>query len=149
MAATRRLLSALPAVKRSVEAPSQVLALVTSLSSWLGSQLDCEHRARAPNSTSRPLPSYSFETTETLLREFDTNVRARGRLWQGLRTRTTLCPGPSSTAIGSSSPRRAGTVVRNHINHLIHHRGQLTVYLRLNDVPCLRSYGPTADEGRM
>ena len=32
------------------------------------------------------------------------------------------------------------------LNHLIHHRGQLTVYLRLNDVPLPPIYGPTADE---
>jgi uncharacterized damage-inducible protein DinB len=32
------------------------------------------------------------------------------------------------------------------MNHLIHHRGQLTVYLRLNDVPLPPVYGPTADE---
>lgn len=36
--------------------------------------------------------------------------------------------------------------VRSHINHLIHHRGQLTVYLRLVDVPIPSIYGPTADE---
>jgi uncharacterized damage-inducible protein DinB len=33
------------------------------------------------------------------------------------------------------------------INHLIHHRGQLSVYLRLQDVPVPAMYGPTADEG--
>lgn len=32
------------------------------------------------------------------------------------------------------------------LNHLIHHRAQLTVYLRLNDVPLPKIYGPTADE---
>jgi uncharacterized damage-inducible protein DinB len=31
-------------------------------------------------------------------------------------------------------------------NHIIHHRGQMTVYLRLNDVPLPSLYGPTADE---
>jgi uncharacterized damage-inducible protein DinB len=31
--------------------------------------------------------------------------------------------------------------------HSIHHRGQLTVYLRENDVPLPAIYGPTADEG--
>jgi uncharacterized damage-inducible protein DinB len=31
-------------------------------------------------------------------------------------------------------------------NHAIHHRGQLTVYLRQNDVPLPAIYGPTADE---
>ena len=33
------------------------------------------------------------------------------------------------------------------LNHIIHHRGQLSVYLRLNDVPLPPIYGPTADEG--
>jgi uncharacterized damage-inducible protein DinB len=32
------------------------------------------------------------------------------------------------------------------MNHSIHHRGQLSVYLRLNDVPLPSIYGPTADE---
>jgi uncharacterized damage-inducible protein DinB len=32
------------------------------------------------------------------------------------------------------------------LNHLAHHRGQLTVYLRLNDVAVPSIYGPTADE---
>lgn len=32
------------------------------------------------------------------------------------------------------------------MSHLIHHRGQLSVYLRMNDVPLPRIYGPTADE---
>jgi uncharacterized damage-inducible protein DinB len=41
-------------------------------------------------------------------------------------------------------PRSA--VVRQNINHLMHHRGQLSVYLRLVDVPLPSIYGPTADE---
>jgi uncharacterized damage-inducible protein DinB len=32
------------------------------------------------------------------------------------------------------------------ISHLIHHRGQLTVYLRMKNVPLPQLYGPTADE---
>ena len=35
------------------------------------------------------------------------------------------------------------------MNHIIHHRGQFTVYLRLNDVPVPPIYGPSADEGAM
>lgn len=42
-------------------------------------------------------------------------------------------------------PRMA--VMRSFIiSHLIHHRGQLTVYLRMKDVPLPQIYGPTADE---
>jgi uncharacterized damage-inducible protein DinB len=33
------------------------------------------------------------------------------------------------------------------LHHLIHHRGQLSLYLRLNDVPVPAIYGPSADEG--
>ena len=32
------------------------------------------------------------------------------------------------------------------LNHLYHHRGQLSVYLRLLDVPVPSIYGPSADE---
>ncbi len=33
------------------------------------------------------------------------------------------------------------------LNHLIHHRAQLGVYLRLNNIPLPEMYGPSADEG--
>jgi uncharacterized damage-inducible protein DinB len=33
------------------------------------------------------------------------------------------------------------------LHHIIHHRGQLSVYLRMNDVPVPAIYGPSADEG--
>jgi uncharacterized damage-inducible protein DinB len=46
---------------------------------------------------------------------------------------------------GLSKPVRA--VLQNRImNHLIHHRGQLSVYLRLLDVAVPGMYGPSADE---
>ena len=38
-------------------------------------------------------------------------------------------------------------MIADTFTHLAHHRGQLTVYLRLNDVPVPAIYGPTADEG--
>lgn len=45
-----------------------------------------------------------------------------------------------------SMPRMA--VLRGTVfNHAIHHRAQLTVYLRMNDVPVPALYGPSADEG--
>ena len=41
---------------------------------------------------------------------------------------------------------RASAIRRFVLNHLVHHRGQLTVYLRMQDVPLPPLYGPTADE---
>ena len=41
-------------------------------------------------------------------------------------------------------------VLRSFVmNHLIHHRAQLGLYLRLNDVPVPSIYGPSADENPM
>ena len=39
-------------------------------------------------------------------------------------------------------------VIADTFMHLAHHRGQLTVYLRLNGVPVPSLYGPSADEGK-
>ncbi len=41
-------------------------------------------------------------------------------------------------------------VMRSFVmNHIVHHRGQLSVYLRLNDISGPSIYGPSADEGQM
>ena len=41
-------------------------------------------------------------------------------------------------------------VLRSFVmNHIVHHRGQLSVYLRLNDIPVPGIYGPSADEPEM
>jgi uncharacterized damage-inducible protein DinB len=37
-------------------------------------------------------------------------------------------------------------VIRSFINHLVHHRAQLGIYLRLNNIPIPGMYGPSADE---
>jgi uncharacterized damage-inducible protein DinB len=47
---------------------------------------------------------------------------------------------------GLFSAPKAGVLRRFVMNHLIHHRGQLTVYLRLIGVPVPQTLGPTADE---
>jgi uncharacterized damage-inducible protein DinB len=39
------------------------------------------------------------------------------------------------------------TCVRSFcLNHVVHHRAQISVYLRLNDIPVPAMYGPSADE---
>lgn len=41
-------------------------------------------------------------------------------------------------------------VMRSFVmNHIIHHRGQLSVFIRLLDIPVPEIYGPSADEGQM
>lgn len=44
------------------------------------------------------------------------------------------------------STNKAGVIRAFVLSHLIHHRGQLSVYMRINDIPLPSVYGPTADE---
>jgi uncharacterized damage-inducible protein DinB len=83
----------------------------------------------------------------TLLGAFDANVvKARAMLVTQtdaeLLAVWTLKRGPQEFF---SLPRISA--LRSFVlNHMIHHRGQLTVYLRLRDIPVPAIYGPTADE---
>jgi uncharacterized damage-inducible protein DinB len=51
-----------------------------------------------------------------------------------------------SGKVVSEQPRHV--VIRDTFTHLAHHRGQLTVYLRLNDAKVPAIYGPSADDQR-
>ena len=89
---------------------------------------------------------YSFETTEHLLELFDRHVaEARQALADFTDADYSL---PWSLRRGEMVifTEERGKVIRQTINHFCHHRGQLTVYLRLLDVPIPSIYGPTADE---
>jgi uncharacterized damage-inducible protein DinB len=146
MASTRRLLERVPSDRGSWKPHPKSFALghLAQLVSWIPGWVTNTLRESALDLATAP--GYSFQKTETLLREFDKNVReARQALLASTDADFAV---PWSLKHGDrvvfTAPR--GVVVRQHINHLIHHRGQLTVYLRLNDVPLPSIYGPTADE---
>jgi uncharacterized damage-inducible protein DinB len=147
MATTRKLLERVPSDKGQWKphpksfALGHLAQLVARMPGWL------TNITRDTELNLAGAPSYSFETTDTLLAEFDKNVR---QARQALTSTTDAdLEVPWSLKGGErvlfTAPR--GVVVRQTINHLIHHRGQLSVYLRLNDVPLPSIYGPTADEG--
>jgi uncharacterized damage-inducible protein DinB len=91
-------------------------------------------------------PGYSYEKTENLLKSFDKHVsEARKAIASAKDSDFNVTWSlKHGDRVIFSMPR--GPVVRQTINHLVHHRGQLTVYLRLIDVPVPSIYGPTADE---
>jgi uncharacterized damage-inducible protein DinB len=146
MASTRRLLERVPSAKGTWKPHEKSFALghLAQLVSWMPGWITSS--LKEPHIDLAEAGGYSFEPTETLLRTFDANVRdAR----ETLATVTgDALEAPWSLKHGEhvlfTSPR--GEVVRQHLNHLIHHRGQLTVYLRLIGVPLPSVYGPTADE---
>jgi len=146
MASTRRVLERVPGERGAWKPHEKSFSLghLAQLVSWIPDWM-----VNTLSQTALDLaaaPSYSLETTEQLVAEFDKNVREARKLLTTIHDSEWTVPW--SLKYGDrvlfTAPR--GTVIRNHLNHLIHHRGQLTVYLRLNDVPVPPVYGPTADE---
>ena len=92
-------------------------------------------------------PSPAFPSKAALLTAFDENVAAARAALAG-RTDPELLAIWSLKRSGKtifSMPKTA--VLRSFVlSHVIHHRAQLTVYLRLLDVPVPSIYGPSADE---
>jgi uncharacterized damage-inducible protein DinB len=91
-------------------------------------------------------PQAQYSTTADLLAAFDSNVQKSRAAIAGmgdadLSAKWTLRAGDH---VIFTLPR-AVTLRTLMMNHIIHHRGQLSVYLRLNDVPLPSIYGPTAD----
>jgi uncharacterized damage-inducible protein DinB len=146
MATTRRLLERVPGEKGTWKPHEKSFSLghlaqlVARMPGWITGTM---------NATVLDLsgfPGYSYETTPTLLAEFEKNVKEGRAALAGARDEDFLVPWSlrAGERVFFTAPRHV--VVRQNINHLCHHRGQLSVYLRLIDVPLPSIYGPTADE---
>lgn len=92
-------------------------------------------------------PDMTFRSREDLLATFDANAAATRAALAGLSDAELAAPWKFSFGehVISDTPR---SLSYRHLffNHLLHHRAQLGVYLRLNDVPVPGLYGPSADE---
>jgi uncharacterized damage-inducible protein DinB len=114
--------------------------LLSWMPGWIGQTL---------TSTERDLASgdgYSVESTEALLKAFDENVRQTREAIAAAKDSDFDVPWSLKMKGNVLFTLPRGAVVRQHISHLSHHRGQMTVYLRMRDVPVPSIYGPTADE---
>jgi uncharacterized damage-inducible protein DinB len=147
MKTTRRLIERVPS-DRNTWKPHQksfsvghLAQLLSGMPGWITSSLRGDSLEIRENG-----PGYSDETTETHLALFDKNVADARKALQEV-TGAALDKDWSLLMGGKpvmTLPKKV--VVRQHLNHLIHHRGQMSVYLRLLDIPVPSIYGPTADE---
>jgi hypothetical protein len=122
--------------------------LVARLPGWAPMMMQRTELDIAPASGPR-FPGYSFETTATLVAEFEKNAAAgRSALasasdedynvpWTLKKTGVVMMNGPRYQLLRSMV-----------LNHIVHHRAQLGLYLRMLDLKVPMMYGPTADEGR-
>jgi uncharacterized damage-inducible protein DinB len=93
-------------------------------------------------------PNPELKSHDQMLEAFDKSTAAARKAIAGASDDQLMKPWSllSGGKAIFTQPRVA--VLRGFIlNHAIHHRGQLGVYLRLNDVPVPSIYGPSADEG--
>src|SRR6266508_133715 len=121
-------------------------ALVASLPSWIvfivnQDELDI----RPPGGEAYAMPEW--RTTADLLEIFDRGVAQAREALQNTSDEHLMKPWKFLVGgiVMAEDPRYI--VLRDTVlSHLAHHRGQLTVYLRLNDKPVPAIYGPSADE---
>jgi uncharacterized damage-inducible protein DinB len=153
MANTRKTLKRVPDEKFSWKPHAKSTSLgglathLANIPSWTKNTLAADELDIAPVGA-EPFRLEEAKSRADLLDAFDKNVsEARAALeaatdedWQGMWS---LLAGGNKIF---TLPRTA--VMRSFVmNHLIHHRAQLGVYLRLLDVPVPSIYGPSADEG--
>jgi len=117
---------------------------VANLPTWTKMTLDLsELEINPPGGFKRPV----FSTTQAMVADFDRNVKeAREALskasdQQLMEPWTLIKDGVRLFTLPKVAVLRSWVM-----NHLIHHRGQLSVYLRLNDIAVPGVYGPSADE---
>jgi uncharacterized damage-inducible protein DinB len=88
------------------------------------------------------------ESRTSLLQEFDAKVAAMRANVAQRSDPEMLAPWTLKNAGHEVFTLPRISAVRSFVmNHSVHHRGQLSVYLRLRDIPLPSMYGPTADEG--
>jgi uncharacterized damage-inducible protein DinB len=118
--------------------------LVSRMPAWVVPVMTQPELDIAPKDGGRP---YTIEKTATLLAEFDENVRQGREAIAGAADATFGEPWRLMAAGHVVSATTRYLMLRTGVvNHLVHHRAQLGVYLRLRDVPVPSTYGPTADE---
>jgi len=155
MAGTRNLLQRVPMDKPDWKPHNKSMTMgrlaghVAELANWAARIIETEVLDITPAVTEGH-HGYAAKSSQELLQVFDKNAaEARNvlakssdehlnKVWSMTLKGKTVLSGPRYPMIRSM-----------FLNHLIHHRAQLGVYLRLNDVPLPAMYGPSADEGQV
>jgi uncharacterized damage-inducible protein DinB len=151
MANTRKSLERIPEDKLSFKPHAKSMSLgglathLSTINHWAEAIVgqDSFDVSTAPRNT-------EMKSRAEVLEAFDKNAATARRLIADATDAHLLKPWTLTSGSHTilSMPRVA--VLRSFIlNHTIHHRAQLGVYLRLNDVPVPSIYGPSADEGNM
>jgi uncharacterized damage-inducible protein DinB len=114
--------------------------LVAEIPKWITSMLEKSEIDFATFEHFKP------GNTSELVSHFDENIQGVKNALQHVSDEAMLEPFflKNKGQVIFSSPKKEN--IGSSINHLVHHRGQLTVYMRLNNIPVPSIYGPSADD---
>jgi uncharacterized damage-inducible protein DinB len=152
MSTTRRLLERVPTEKfgwkphdKSMEM-GRLAGHLATLPGWTGVTLNTAELDFASGAYNPPKPT----TNEELVAIFDDEVAKARAALAATKDETFFEPWTLRNGDHKIFTLPKAAVMRTFVlSHIVHHRGQLSVYLRLNDIPVPSIYGPSADEGGM
>ena len=126
----------------------QLAHMVATMPSWIAmivkqDELDIKPKNGAGNGASRNL-----ESSEALVKALDKAVKDAREALSGTTDKDLQTPWKLLEGGKVAQEQARYSFILDNFNHLAHHRGQLTVYLRLNDAPVPAIYGPSADDHR-
>jgi uncharacterized damage-inducible protein DinB len=152
MATTRKLLARVPEDKKDWQPHPRSMSLgrlsqhLATIPHWASVTMkETELHMNPPGGPAYTPPE--FESTASALATFDRNVREGREAIAAAEDKDWMVQWTLKNAGQPIFTLPRVAVLRSFVtNHMIHHRGQLSVYLRLNDVPVPSIYGPSADE---
>jgi len=153
---TRKMLERLPEGKNDWKPHERSMPLgylatvVATIPSWLEMVVNMDELDINPPGGSKYRPP-DWSTRKELLEQFEASLRKGREVLQKttddrlLNTRWRMLSGGKLM----SDQIRYEAIRDAVLNHMAHHRGQLTVYLRMNEEKIPALYGPSADEGKV
>jgi uncharacterized damage-inducible protein DinB len=125
----------------------RLASLVATMPSWITMMIDRDDLDLNPPGGSSS-PQRPLRTNKELLQALEEGVTGARAALERTSDDHMMKPWRLLVAgkVVAEQPRHI--MIRDSINHLAHHRGQLTVYLRLTEVPVPSIYGPSADDAR-
>lgn len=151
-ATTRKCLERIPETAfdwKPHEKSMAMMRLAAHIAEMFGWVKDTIEKSELDFATTEYKP-FEPKTTAELVEFLDKSIAEAGESLKGVSDETMLehWKMRNGEQVFFDMPRIAA--LRGFIlKHIVHHRGQLSVYLRLNDIPVPPIYGPSADEGTM
>jgi hypothetical protein len=123
----------------------RLASLVAGMPGWVAMMIEGSELDLNPPGGGRPMPPPPRNRSERI-KALDEGVAKAEAALKGTTDEHLMKPWRLLVAgkVVSEDPRHV--VLRETFTHLAHHRGQLTVYLRLNDARVPAIYGPSADD---